>query len=177
MSLVQIYDLPNYAGNSASFGVGKYDLVGAADHLFVNDTMSSVKVASDVKVIFYFDWKYSGRSLVLTGPINIPDLKTYENGWMDNQMTSFSVEKITQPTPIPAPVSAPIPVQSPTTSPVSSQPTSAQPASVPTPIITNNENAQLQIININTLIFIIVFILVIFIAIIASVIVYKKLSR
>ncbi|MEW5765817.1 MAG: peptidase inhibitor family I36 protein [Acidobacteriota bacterium] len=56
-----------------------------------NDRISSFKVGSDLKVIFYEHINYKGASWTVTGPASIPSL--VPNGWNDRASSLRTVPK------------------------------------------------------------------------------------
>jgi hypothetical protein len=59
-AVVTVYEDANFLGNSASLGVGRYDLeqLGIA-----NDSLSSLRVPIGMAVTLYEDWDFGGRSM------------------------------------------------------------------------------------------------------------------
>ncbi|MEM7224821.1 MAG: hypothetical protein AAF495_17715 [Pseudomonadota bacterium] len=66
-----------------------------------DNSLSSLCIPAEWVITFYEDTNYEGRSLQLTGPINVPDLSVYVDGtWMglwdwhwDNEISSYRVNQ------------------------------------------------------------------------------------
>lgn len=84
-----IYQDDNYRGTSASLQYGDYYSVRNTTGLS-NDSITSVRVKPFTRVILYDDAYYSGRSLVVDGPKDIPNLKNYA-GDMNDTISSIRV--------------------------------------------------------------------------------------
>lgn len=91
MSAATIYADPNFTGASASLGYGKYPRI---NNLGINDnTISSVKVAPWTRVTLYEGYDYTGRSVVITGRKDIPQLSALP-GSMNDQTSSLIVARM-----------------------------------------------------------------------------------
>lgn len=84
MELVKLYADPNYTGLSQTFGVTTLKDVD------ISRKASSIQVAAFTRVVLYTkdDYGNLGKSLMLDGPINIPDLT---NRGFDDNIQSIAV--------------------------------------------------------------------------------------
>jgi len=83
---VTLYSGANYSGTSQCLTNGNFRMADL-NRGVGNDSVSSLKVRSDVKVTMYWDDSYGGSSYVVNGT-SVASL-----GWFDNQASSIVVEQ------------------------------------------------------------------------------------
>lgn len=76
-----VYADENYNGMSLGLNYGLHPSV--ANIGIPNDSTTSVKVAAFTKVVLFENDNFGGTSIVLLGPIDIPNLKYYSGGFND----------------------------------------------------------------------------------------------
>lgn len=81
MRPVTLYEDVGYGGISAGIGYGNYSNITSAG--FPNDAVSSIKVAPFTKVVLYENTGFTGQSLTLYGPVDIPNLWEYKTRFED----------------------------------------------------------------------------------------------
>jgi hypothetical protein len=89
---VVVYTDTNYSGTSAQIGYDNAFSTMQALGL-PNDSISSIRVAAFTQVTLYADNNYSGSTLFISGPADIPDFQNYSGGFND-RASSIIVAKV-----------------------------------------------------------------------------------
>ena len=81
MTPLTVYADENYNGITLGLNIGQYPSV--ANVGIPNDSVTSLRVAAFTKVVLYENDEFTGASITLLGPIDIPNLKYYAGGFND----------------------------------------------------------------------------------------------
>lgn len=95
---VKLYADIDFKGITAGFGPGKYTLAKLKACRILNDTVSSVRVQSGYRVIFYDNDQFTGDSLIR----KVNDTTLVDDKWND-RVSSVIVESLSDPSLSPSP--------------------------------------------------------------------------
>lgn len=91
---VQVWNDGQFTGkHTVTLGYGDYADVTSATSM-PNDSITSVKVAPFTRVQFWADPHFSGKTIIIDGPLGVPLLKNYGSVNLNDEITSARVTRL-----------------------------------------------------------------------------------